>query len=154
MTQKTYSGLLKQAIFLLCIAFILLGCAVGPDDAQVFLDAVNQGDIETANQFVCQDKRDDFVADLSKKASIIAVDQDVLGLKSPGIKEIECQKQGNDVVCTFLAPSLLCSGLDLNNLLADNPISCTSFDPAGTPTILTLEISQGKFCGFTVEREQ
>lgn len=136
-------------LFVFCVLTgLLTGCSsLGATDAQKFLQAINNGDLQTANRYVCKDKQDTLIHDL-KQASVIAKGEDVMGLKSPGIKDVSCQEKDGVISCTFIAPSLVCSGLTLNDLANNTSITCTSFDPNGAEKNISFEVSDGKFCGF------
>ena len=138
------------------LAFLLAGCnSLGPDQAEKLIEYINNGDTQAANQYVCKDKQNTFVDELSKESAIIKKDEEVLGLKSPGINDIQCQKEDNYVECAFTVPKLICSGLDLNNMTQENPtITCTSFDPLGDQVTVHLTVANGKFCGFTVQKSK
>jgi hypothetical protein len=141
-TNKTFLLVFIVSILI----FSLVGCkTIGPSEAQKFLEAINNGETETAQKYICKEKQDTLIKDLGK-ASIIGIGKDVMGLKSPGIKDISCQEKDGVISCTYTAPALICSGLSFSK--PSQPVKCTAFDPKGAEKTITFEITEGKFCGF------
>jgi hypothetical protein len=129
---------------IICITLLLAGCNIAnPAIGREFLEAIHRNDLRGADQYVCTDKQGTLVESIVKE-NMMPRGTHILGVKSPGITDINCKNKDGKVLCTFNRPKLLCTG----DLLGGGAVTCTSFDPNGEPTELTLDMEDGKICGY------
>jgi hypothetical protein len=119
------------------------GASISADTGEEFIGYLNDGDLEAARAMVCEEERDTLVDRVMGNQSMVPEGVDMLGLSSPGLRDISCTVEDDTIVCTFVRPQLQCSG----DLLGGGEVTCSSFTPEGLPAELTLEMSGEEICG-------
>jgi hypothetical protein len=148
---KKIGLLLVAVLFLQTLLLSACSSGVGAPEAQKFLEFVNTGEQASANQYVCKEQQDGLINRLTDDTSMIEKDKDVLGMKSPGISNVQCQDKDGDVLCSFSVPTLICSG----NLFEENAnITCDAIDPVGKQVTILFIVKDGKFCNFSVQKSE
>lgn len=117
-----------------------------PSIGEAFLAAINIGDFDTADQYVCPSQAGLIGQEILSKTKVPIKGMDVLGLPSPGMTKITCKSVGRQVfTCSFWAPELQCEG----NPLMGESVTCTSWNLLGQLHYLRIALVDGKICEFS-----
>ena len=84
--MKTRMSLLIA--LLLVLPLVLAACGGGPaSNAEKFIEAAVDGDKDEAEKYVCDDNKDELIADVDEGEAI------------GELKEVSCEEDGDDVKC-------------------------------------------------------
>jgi hypothetical protein len=146
MIKKHTTSLMKTALISMISIILLASCgSIDPNVGVKYLEAINLGDLDQADQYVCASQAGELSEKIQKRSNTPTKGQDVLGLTSPGMTEIKCEKtSSSELTCTFWSPELQCTG----NLLAGDPITCTSWKTKGEQKTILLIFEDGKICDY------
>jgi len=141
--KKYVRLILSLAVLGISMCFLASCSSVDPGVGEKYFEALNVGDLETADQFVCPSQQGKLSEKVLRRMDTPPKGTDVLGLESPGMSEIECEATDSSVLtCTFWSPQLQCSG----NILSGEAITCTSWKLKGEQKTIELIFEDGKVC--------
>jgi hypothetical protein len=126
--------------------FLLVSCAsADPSIGESFLKALNVGDVEAADQYVCPSQKGKLSEKVLRRLNTPPKGADVLGLKSPGVSEIKCETASStELTCSFWAPELQCTG----NILMGESVTCTSWKLKGEQKSIQFILEDDKICDY------
>jgi len=146
MNKKENMSLMKIAFICVISILFLVSCGtIDPKVGVTYLETINIGNLDDADQYVCASQEGKLSEKIQKISNTPPKGADVLGLESPGISEINCEKtNSNELICTFWSPVLQCKG----NILAGETVTCTSWKLKGEQKTIVLIFEDGKICDY------
>ncbi len=128
----------------------ILGAVV----CEKFLTALNDNDLDLADEYVCESQQGRLAQRLLREKSmhpkgdwieVVKTPDGGQGVTSPGLTNIKCEDSaGGDVVCAFLRPEASC-----NMSIRDGQIA--GFDcylKGGLSTEVIFKFDEGKICDY------
>jgi len=148
MFKKGSTHFVRPNFIIICVIpiFLLASCAsVDPSIGEAFLEALNVGDLEAADQYVCPSQQGKLSEKVLRRTGTPPKGTDVLGLTSPGMSEIECVSESpTELMCSLWSPQLQCTG----NLLMGETVTCTSWKLKGEKKTIQLIFEDDKICDY------